>query len=523
MNADDRESSMTFHAVHENRPSSPEVDTSPDRPTSVPRVDSSASEESRDEHSDDEFAKEFFNLRSSQGSTEVAQEVTEGDYFTSKETNGHDSFATFADFNSLQHNPQADLLDIGPHSQVTKDRTHSITETLDLLNLGVAHKHEPRSPKPAVDSGIDLLKLSTSPKQHQHFDLVGGLDKHKRNRSADDLLKSPTHEDDDFFKHLGSRSSGSSLENLVSPTGSTSPSFDPFGLKLSPQAHHPADSQNSFDPFEKKVKEKSSGGGRKETFDPFNKSEKPLSPEASSKDMFDPFGAMASLSQNHNAFENKRGKSPVLSGTGIPVNSTNNRSSPVPNAFTSTTQNVPDLFGGTDSKGTQAKKNQFTIGDDIFSVGGSFESKPSNQPRPDLLGDWGEAFKSDVQLNPVPSPLATPPSTRKSEKANPATNDPFADFGNIMGQGGASTAFPSNQKFPSNQNVSSPSQQRKPFGGQTWQTKAQAKPSRESPKKPQQTFTQSKAKPNYTPSYSAASGGSSVFGEYGLRTSHSKC
>ncbi|XP_020897686.1 cyclin-G-associated kinase, partial [Exaiptasia diaphana] len=88
VNADDRESSMTFHAVHENRPSSPEVDTSPDRPTSVPRVDSSASEESRDEHSDDEFAKEFFNLRSSKGSTEVAQEALEGDYFTSKETNG---------------------------------------------------------------------------------------------------------------------------------------------------------------------------------------------------------------------------------------------------------------------------------------------------------------------------------------------------------------------------------------------------------------------------------------------------
>ncbi|KAK3755297.1 hypothetical protein QZH41_014605 [Actinostola sp. cb2023] len=503
VNADDRESSMTFHAVHENRPSSPEQDTT--------RTPSNA----------EEFTNEFLNLRTTHsGSTEVATEALEEEYFQSRETNGHHipSFATFADFNSIQHSPQADLLDIGPHRPETKDRTHSITETLDLLNLGVAHKHDLHLHKSGADTGIDLLRLSTSPSQH--VDLFAGIDKNKsdfrRNRSADDLLKSPSHEDDDFFKQLGSRSSVSSRENLASPGGSISPTFDPFGFKLSPQADEPSHSnasKHSVDPFDKQAKTKSPGSTSKDMFDPFHEDET-LSPEDTGKDTFDPFGTMASLS--HNA-KTRDAKSPTsqlsgansMSTTGFPVNTNNNRKSPTPNVFQPvSSQNVPDLFGGVASKDT----NHFKIGDDLFSVG--FDAKPSKQPGPDLLGGWGEAFKSEVPLNPVPSPLATPPTARKSDKTSPTPSDPFADFGNIKSHV-PSTAFPSNQK------VSSPTQQRKQFGGQAWShVQPQARPNGEPSKKPQQSFTQPKTKPNYTPSYVTAPGGASVFGEYGLRRSH---
>ena len=168
-----------------------------------------------------------------------------------------------------------------------------------------------------------------------------------------------------------------------------------------------------------------------------------------------------------------------------------------------------------DSKNSQGKPGtNFSIGDDLFSVG--FDSKPPKQAGPDLLGEWGEGFKSEVPLNPVHPPLATLPAARQSDDAS--SSDPFADFGNIKNQG-PPTAFPSNHK------VTSPSQQRKPFGGQNWgqsPPKSQPRSNGEIPKKPAQTFTQSKSKPNYTPTYSTAAGGKSVFGEYGLRTSHSK-
>jgi len=305
------------------------------------------------------------------------------------------------------------------------------------------------------------------------------------------------------------------MEHLASPT---SPTFDPFSPKPSPQA--PQATHSSFDPFNKKKEQHSPADGNEDVFDLFSKGEQTLSPGSSSKDVFDPFGTMASLSQDTSNVENNRAKSPMTT-TGIQQT----RKSPIPESFTSTPnqhQTIPDLFGDTDAKNAQNNKAQFTVGDDLFSVGG-LDAKPSGQPRPDLLGGWDEAFRSDVKLNPTPSPLATPPMSKKSEKTKSTPNDPFADFANIIGQGGVS-AFPSNQKLPSNQNMPSPSQTRKPPVGQAWnQPKPQTRPNGDQPKKPQQpAFTQAKAKPNYTPTYSTSQGGSSVFGEYGLRTSHSK-
>ncbi|MEM9506927.1 MAG: hypothetical protein AAGA16_04470 [Cyanobacteria bacterium P01_E01_bin.35] len=127
VNADDRESSMTFDAVHENRPSSPEQDAqeSKEPKPSVANDNqtvTSASEESKDEDSDDEFTKELLNLRlGEQGTTEVAQEALEDEEFftdrdvkeSSAKEHHFEPFASFANFDAVQHSPQADLLDVG--------------------------------------------------------------------------------------------------------------------------------------------------------------------------------------------------------------------------------------------------------------------------------------------------------------------------------------------------------------------------------------------------------------------------
>lgn len=483
MNADDRESSITFDAVHENRPSSPEQETQESKQPSVANNNqtvTSASEESKDEDSDDEFTKELLNLRlAGQGSTEVAQEALEDEgFFTDRRVkessaNGHhfEPFASFADFEAIQHSPQADLLDVGHHKPMnTSEPSHSITDTLDLLNLGVAHKHDVHKPKSGPESGIDLLNLSTSPKQHHNVDLFGDIEKPKtemkRNKSADDILRSNSHEEDDFFKHFGSRSSSSSVENLASPGSTSSGTYDHFGFK--PHIH-PAHS---------------------DTFDPFSNKRDSKSPTS-------PLGGFASHSNN----------------TGFPSSNTNNVTSPGSNT---TNQNVPDLFGSVNRKDNK-KHAEFTLDGDLFSM--NIDSKPSNQAGPDLLGEWGEAFKSDVPLNPVPSPMATPPVQRKTEeKKNAGKADPFADFGVLTGRGAAST-------FATNQKTASPSQQRKSYGGSPWnqpQSKPAARPTSDPIRKPQQAAVQSKSKPNYSPVFSAGSGPSSVFGEYGLRSSHRK-
>ncbi|XP_031568083.1 cyclin-G-associated kinase-like [Actinia tenebrosa] len=483
VNADDRESSMTFDAVHENRPSSPEQDVqeSKEPEASVANDNqtvTSASEESKDEDSDDEFTKELLNLRlSEQESTEIAQEALEDEgFFTDRggkesSANGHhfEPFAAFADFDAIQHSPQADLLDVGLHKPMnTSEPSHSITESLDLLNLGVAHKHDSHKHKSGPESGVDLLNLFTSPKQHHNVDLFGDIDKHKsdmkRNRSADDILRSHSHEEDDFFKHLGARSSGSSVENLASPGSTSSDTFDQFGFKSN--IHH----------------------SHSETFDPFSNKRDSKSPTS-------PLGGFASLSKS----------------TGLPSSNANHVTSSVSNTAN---QNAPDLFGNMNKKDNK-KDAEFTLDGDLFSI--NIDSKPSNQTGPDLLGEWGEAFKSDVPLNPVPSPMATPPVHRKAEEKNDEGKaDPFADFGNLSGRGPGSA-------FTANQKIASPSQQRKSFGGSSWnqpQAKPAARPTSDPIRKPQQPANQSKSKPNYSPVFAAGSGGSSVFGEYGLRSSH---
>jgi hypothetical protein len=477
---------MTFDAVHENRPSSPEQDTHESRP-SVATEDqniSSASGESKDEDSDDEFTKELLSLRTSdKETTEVAKEALEEEVFFTERggkdssrqnsANGHhfEPFASFAEFNAIQHNAQADLLDIGIHKPMTAEPRHSITDSLDLLNLGVAHKHVSHYHKSGPDSGIDLLKLSTSPKQHYNVDLFGDM---KPSKSADDILRSNSHEEDDFFRQLSSRSSGSSVENLTSPESTSSATFDHFGLKANTHSsHHP--SGDAFDPFNRKT-------GRK-------------SPAS-------PLGGMTSLPNNTVFPSSKNNQAKSTNTNAFPASNTSN-------------QNVPDLFGNVGN--TESKKSaQFAMDGDLFAMG--FETKPSNQTGPDLLGEWGEAFKSEVPLNPVPSPLATPPVERKAQGGGQASSDPFADFGNIKGHG--STA-----SFTTIQKTASPSQQRKTLGGTTWnqqQAKPQARPTSEPVIKTQQPPAQSMSKPNYSPMYSSGSGGGSVFGEYGLRSSHCK-
>ncbi|XP_032241526.2 cyclin-G-associated kinase isoform X2 [Nematostella vectensis] len=300
VNADDRESSIVFNSGQNSQSEplsqSPGTDsptettaTEDTAPQSKPKAgdiftnidwrDQGAIPETRpsaSDDSDDEFTRELLNLRSTSDSPtpEEAAEAVEEDFFNERNGSGNEEldlfnfpansnglpsndpqerFDPFADFqSSAQGQAQADLLD--------SKSSGGNTVHVDLLNLGGHSSNGPSADtRPAEVTGIDLLNLSPGPKDSQNVDLFSGTDKHKsdmghRNRSLDDLLRSSSHEEDDFFRQIGSRSSGSSLENLASPVPKHANSAD--------DAFSSAGTKDHFDPF-------ASRGSHKAQFDLF--------------------------------------------------------------------------------------------------------------------------------------------------------------------------------------------------------------------------------------------------------------
>lgn len=453
-------------------------------------------------------------MRSGTGNESVVKKE-ETAFFVESTTEGHGDLDLF----NLKSNSESDMFSGEISQEATKENVDLFnfgapSGNVDLLNINTNTETKAEDPQVTVHDnrlgnlGVDLLSLSPSKTtDSQNVDLFSdtGHKPMRRNRSANDILND--HHDHEFFSQLGSRSSSNSRENIVAFTVGNETS------KVTPSPHsetfdllHPnlsTTSDATFDPFSP---EKSSTS---ETFDIFNAN----SPQASSPDPFDPFGVHSSAREPHmfEAFASSSTTAPKqsvgndvrrpLSQGGIPPSSTQQSRG--------STTGRPMSLGSLSTGIPQQHLNNTKT---------SPQPSPAQSPKPprahpNVFGGWGSAESngSVVGATPLQPQRVTQQQTTPSQSATlttPTTKvmDPFAEFGNLK------SSLPHSSSAPQFQS-SKPSPQTFPNTGQqtwsqqpTWQNRA-------TPGSP----SQSKAMPNYTPTYNP-SAGSSVFGTYGLRT-----
>ena len=457
--------------------------------------------------SDDEFAREFENLRARHPRPSDQSTSQAHNYFSEREGREKHVGEDLDLFNLKSLDSGEVLFDVKSSDSEDSDASVSGTETssaagVDLLNVGEGDQAAlpEGSTKGAVkatatdDLGVDLLNLSPTGSGDSHnVDLFSGTEKSckgmRRNKSAEDVLSPKLHDEDDFFELLGSRSSSSSRENVTSfPTSDvTSTGFDPFG----PTRTKSPDMSASF---------YSNTGRRKspdlfESFGP-KKGSDPLAVE------FDPFVAKPAGNREENSFDQF--------GSGA----VQNTSKPF-HPFAS--QGSGDLSGTFDPFTTTGYGTG--TNNDLFGESGSQSSMATSQAEPnvnaDLFRGWGNTATTPLKPNKVPSPTPLrkpPPSLEQTNKRT--SNDPFSDFGdltaNLPKSSSASrfpTGIPSSPKTRVGPGTSTNSSWSRPAQQTSWQygAKPAVPPSMQ-------------RKPNYTPPYSSTSG-SGVFGNYGQKWS----
>ena len=488
--------------------------------------DSSQSTEARqNSDSDDDFEKEWESLRSGSGTT-ANDTVGENSFF--KETLAtHGEGEGELDLFNLKSSSTGEMSNeenshMGGKENVDLFNFGAPSGNVDLLNMNADSRTSGESVcssqgRDQDSLGVDLLNLSPSKtKDSQNVDLFSETGHHpmKRNKSADDILADlHDHHDHDFFNQLGSRSSSSSRENIASftvadesPNAPRTPSkhsetFDPLHPKLS------ATSDISFDPFSP-PKSASSGA-----FDLFGTD----TAEAKTPDPFDPFGVHTTTrgSDSFKAFASGSTGKPQQQG---------GHDTKRPLSQGGLTSRLPQQQGS-NTTGRPVSLGSFSTG---LAQPHGISPRPSPQPspipspkpqraHPDVFGDWGSAESNEVVMGapPLQPQKAQPKQTMPSQTPNGSVSatkvtDPFAQFGNLK------SSLPQFQ-------TPKPAPQAQPFmaggsGQQTWSKPQQSTwQNRPTPGSPSQT----RAKPNYTPSYNPTAGGS-VFGAYGLRTTTGK-